>query len=698
MNVNEALTTFDVIHHAEYEHWTHTLHNEGNIPVESPDFDISNLTYVVKLPEQLSHLLDDAYVLDYLFGRTTHFDYVQRSFTVTRLVIDEDGNEVMINHNEHRPHDYLSVNHVTNSIEFDFNRFYSENNLKPHVVQKEDGQYFFNTLTFQVPFVLHENKGLDNGTYEFKTAVVQGKSINLDSITNAHRENLVVIYNSEDELEQVIDKDELETLVGEANAVDQADYTEESFAQLEEVLIVAENVLMKEEVTEKEVVETKLALQQALEGLETVTPYDAELESEQNLASEENPEQEIVDEQQKLLDLVDKAKSYGEKEYTQESFTAFEQALMTAEAILADDGATEEDVIEAITVLQEAIDHLEVVEEIDSERESEQNSESKETPESEAEDEVDKQKLSELIDKVKNYEGKLYTEESFATFKEALAVAEKVLIDDEATEEEVTEAMIALEEAIDRLEKDEETDSESTPEQNSESDEDPQSKKEIDQQNLLELIAKAKVYEEGKYTEESFVAITQAIADAEAVLADDNVTKEDVTEVMEALQTAIENLEEVKESEPELENPKPKSKENLNLDKNQNLEPEAEVDKRELSKLIGKAKANDEEKYTKKTYQAFKEALALAEGVLADDNATKKDVTKAITTLQEAIDQLKTNKNTKNELNNHENSHLNEREGERLPHTATNNFTLMMIGSLLAVIGGVMFFIRRRLI
>lgn len=371
---------------------------------------------------------------------------------------------------------------------------------------------------------------------------------------------------------------------------------------------------------------------------------------------------------------------------------------MTAEAILADDGATEEDVIEAITVLQEAIDHLEVVEEIDSERESEQNSESKETPESEAEDEVDKQKLSELIDKVKNYEGKLYTEESFATFKEALAVAEKVLIDDEATEEEVTEAMIALEEAIDRLEKDEETDSESTPEQNSESDEDPQSKKEIDQQNLLELIAKAKVYEEGKYTEESFVAITQAIADAEAVLADDNVTKEDVTEVMEALQTAIENLEEVKESEPELENPKPKSKENLNLDKNQNLEPEAEVDKRELSKLIGKAKANDEEKYTKKTYQAFKEALALAEGVLADDNATKKDVTKAITTLQEAIDQLKTNKNTKNELNNHENSHLNEREGERLPHTATNNFTLMMIGSLLAVIGGVMFFIRRRLI
>ena len=106
----EKLTTFYVNYNDEYEHWRHTLTNEGEVPVDGPDFDISNLTYVVKLPDELSHLLEDDYVLDYLFGKVTNFDAAQFPFMMTGYIIEEDGSQSTITKDGHKPYEHISIN------------------------------------------------------------------------------------------------------------------------------------------------------------------------------------------------------------------------------------------------------------------------------------------------------------------------------------------------------------------------------------------------------------------------------------------------------------------------------------------------------------------------------------------------------------------------------------------------------------
>src|SRR5699024_5582318 len=197
MNVTEALTTFHINHSDDYEHWTHAYHNSGDVPVDSPEFDISNLTYVVKFPDELAHLLDDEYVLDYLFGEVTNFGTAQNSFMITGYVVDENGEMISINKDGHEPYKYISVNKETNSIEFDFNSFYNSNNLAPYYRQDVNGQYFLNELGFQTPIVVPDSRILNNGTYEFKSAIVQGKSIDLDNVSNAYSENLIVDYSTD---------------------------------------------------------------------------------------------------------------------------------------------------------------------------------------------------------------------------------------------------------------------------------------------------------------------------------------------------------------------------------------------------------------------------------------------------------------------------------------------------------------------
>lgn len=68
----------------------------------------------------------------------------------------------------------------------------------------------------------------------------------------------------------------------------------------------------------------------------------------------------------------------------------------------------------------------------------------------------------------------------------------------------------------------------------------------IDLTPLLELITEAEAYsnEDGQYTEESFTALTAAISDAQSAL-DSIETEEDLVEILNALQAAIDGLEEV---------------------------------------------------------------------------------------------------------------------------------------------------------
>src|SRR5699024_11033330 len=155
-------------------------------------FNISKLTYVVKFTDKLNYLLDDDFMLDYLFGQITNFDATQHTFAVTGIALDEDGNELTLHKDEHKSYDHISINKDTNSIEFDFNSFYTSNNIEPYIRQSVDGQYYLNNLGFDTPILVHDSDMLSNGTYEFKTAIVEGSSVDLDQISNAHSENLVI--------------------------------------------------------------------------------------------------------------------------------------------------------------------------------------------------------------------------------------------------------------------------------------------------------------------------------------------------------------------------------------------------------------------------------------------------------------------------------------------------------------------------
>lgn len=132
----------------------------------------------------------------------------------------------------------------------------------------------------------------------------------------------------------------------------------------------------------------------------------------------------------------------------------------------------------------------------------------------------------------------------------------------------------------------------------------------VDTSALEEAIAKTEALEEKDFTEESWTALEEAKAEAEAVLADPTATQSQVDEAAEALEEAIAALEEFV------------------------------ADKTELEKAIKKAKSLKKADYTKKSWDAMQAALKVAEKVMADADATQEEVDAAADALNKAIKAL----------------------------------------------------------
>jgi LPXTG-motif cell wall-anchored protein len=132
-----------------------------------------------------------------------------------------------------------------------------------------------------------------------------------------------------------------------------------------------------------------------------------------------------------LNNLITKAKKYGADDYTQDSFKALEAAITLAENVLQDDDATQDDVDQALAALQDAIDNLKDA----------------------AVPVVDKNALNNLITKAKKYEADDYTQDSFKALGAAIAHAEDVFQNEDATQDVVDQALAQLKVAIDNLKK-----------------------------------------------------------------------------------------------------------------------------------------------------------------------------------------------------------------------------------------------------
>src|SRR5699024_11692444 len=103
----------------------------------------------------------------------------------------------------------------------------------------------------------------------------------------------------------------------------------------------------------------------------------------------------------------------------------------------------------------------------------------------------------------------------------------------------------------------------------------------------------------------SFAALTSALDKAEAVLANEEATQEEVDTALEELDTAIEGLEEVEDPTPE---------------------PEPEVEKSDLENAIATAVDYDAEDYTEPSFAALTAAVETAEAVLENEEATQDEV------------------------------------------------------------------------
>lgn len=192
----------------------------------------------------------------------------------------------------------------------------------------------------------------------------------------------------------------------------------------------------------------------------------------------------------KLIAMIN---SLDESEYTSESWAAVQEAVKAAEAVVADENATQADYDEAVSNLVAAFGNLEYG--------------------------VQKLHLSTAINAAEAILALDGNYENVDALKAAVEAGKAVLADKSASQEAVNEAANAI---LDELFKLAEV---------------------ADVASLQSLINASKDLLDGKYTSESLKNLENAIADAEAVIADADREDSDISDAYAGLIEAIMNLE-----------------------------------------------------------------------------------------------------------------------------------------------------------
>ena len=357
------------------------------------------------------------------------------------------------------------------------------------------------------------------------------------------------------------DKSALQTRVDEAKetVTNTAAYTEESLKALQAAIDAAQKVLDDPAATQEEVNAQTDALNAAIAAL---------------------VEKPVVD-KTKLQTAVEKAKEFTSNEdnkekYTEESWQVFEAAIEAAQTVLDNSAATQEEVNNALTALEDAKKNLKTKEP------------SVEKP--------DKSELEKTVNEAKAFvEGLedpgMYTEESLNALKKAIESADIVLASETATQDEINAAMQSVTEARGNL---------------------ALKKPAVDTEALENAIANARelANDTATYTEESRAALNAAVDAAQKVLEDANATQETVDKQTEAVEAAIKALVKIKVP--------------------------AETDKLKEAVKEAEELVKDTEKYSEESLKALRDAIALAQGVLEDTNATQAQVDEALKAVNDA--------------------------------------------------------------
>ena len=274
-----------------------------------------------------------------------------------------------------------------------------------------------------------------------------------------------------------------------------------------------------------------------------------------------------------LQKAVNDAAKLAEEDYTPDTWAALEEALANANAVLADEEASQEAVDNALSALEAAVIGLEPAEE------------------PEPEPGADKSVLQMAYDYAAAQDTSKLLESLKVQYDAALANAEAILAKEDATTEEVWDAIDQLFEAVWSL-----------------------SFTQGDKTLLNALIARADemMANADKYVQADWQTLVDALAAAKDVYEDGDAMDEDIQPVAENLLNAI-------------------------------LIQRYKAEKSILESLINQANALDLSLYTAESVQAFTAALRTANVVLADDNLTDEDqmiVDDAVESLRSAMDNL----------------------------------------------------------
>ena len=206
---------------------------------------------------------------------------------------------------------------------------------------------------------------------------------------------------------------------------------------------------------------------------------------------------------------------------------------------------------------------------------------------------VDKTALESAIEDAKKADTEGKTDESVAALNDAIAKAETVLADADATQDEVNAAVTALYQAVAGLE------------------DKPVEPEPADKAALQAYVDEVSGTDLSAYTDETARAFTAALENAQTILGSADATQEQVNSALAALKSAFQALAE-----------KP-------------VEPE--VDKAALESAIEDAKRADTEGKTDESVAALNDAIERAEAVLADADATQDEVDAAASALYQAV-------------------------------------------------------------
>ncbi|MDU3436010.1 MAG: glycosyl hydrolase, partial [Enterococcus faecalis] len=339
---------------------------------------------------------------------------------------------------------------------------------------------------------------------------------------------------------------------------DGQEFTEETKKVLEESLAAAQKVFAQEKVTQEEIDQATKTLREAIAQLK---------------------EQPVAVNKETLKERI--AQAQGKKpeegyQFTKETEKQLQEAIQAAEAIVAKETATKEEVSEVLNALETAMAQL------------------KEVPL------VNKDQLQEVVKRAQQVtpsEGHQFTASSLQDLQKALLAAKNTLENPAANQKMIDEAVAELTSAIDGLQ--EET-------------------LVTDKKALEAMIAKAKAIKPSagkEFTSESKARLTEAIDQAEGILADKNARQEQIDTAEKNVKTALDSLE----------------------------EQVLQADKTKLRELLQKAetlKSKAGKQFTKASQEALAEAIKQAKALVEDPNATQEAVDKCLSILSQAIEAM----------------------------------------------------------